>query len=401
MEEENKKARKKAKREYIDTIRGLAAFAKKRDKRVVDMMMKRHLEEEKRREEEKARKKEEERKKMERAKLYEEPEWAKIDEEEEEMVMRGGFDYLDEDDDKKKKKKKGAGEEFYCVVCNKKFKSDKQWKNHEQSKKHREKVEELRMTFEEEDKVLEDEEEGGEEGVHVGFDYEPPESDESEVVDELCEELRDETRLQEDGNDEDLEDSDRNVGSDDESSILEAMVSGHKNKKSGYKGLHVSASHNDHYHNDEQNFVGYDSKGRGRKNRAPKRWTGAEVYDEATREEKEESRQEDSEAKNQESSVEDKEDAPSHLEEVTTKSKGGRATGKNQKPKKQQVHGKGAGRKDTAAVVESKNSSKGRKQKATSQAPSNACETCGENFESRNKLFAHLGDTGHAMLKSR
>ncbi|XP_073105239.1 DNAJ protein JJJ1 homolog isoform X2 [Elaeis guineensis] len=368
MEEENKKVRKKAKREYIDTVRGLAAFVKKRDKRVIDMTAKRNLEEEKRRAEEKARKKEEERKKMERARMYEEPEWAKIDEEEEKTAMRGGFDDLEEEDDKKKKKKEGAGEELYCVVCNKKFKSDKQWKNHEQSKKHRDKVAELRMTFKEEDKVLEEEEEeaADEEGVHVGFDYEPPESEESDMVDELCEELREEIRFQEDGSDdEDLEYSDRKVGSDDEASILEAMVSGHKNRKNDSQDLHDSTSNYDHYlDNDEQNSIGYDSK-RSRKNRAPKKRTGADMYDEAKRPEMGESQQEDSEVQNQEDNIEDnKEVISSPLEEVATRSKGGRATVKNQKSKKQSVDGKGAGRKDTTA--DSKNPSKGRKQKTDS-----------------------------------
>ncbi|KAG1366774.1 DNAJ protein JJJ1 [Cocos nucifera] len=360
MEEENKKVRKKAKREYNDTVRGLVAFVKKRDKRVINMAAKRNLEEEKRRAEEKLRKKEEERKKMERARMYEEPEWAKIDEEEEEkIVMGGGFDDLEEEDDKKKKKKKGAGEELYCVVCNKKFKSDKQWKNHEQSKKHRDKVAELRMTFNEEDKVLEEEEEG----VHVGFDYEPPELEESDMVDELCEELREEIRLQEDGSDDEgLEDSDRKVGSDDEASILEAMVSGHKNRKNDSQDLHNSASDYDHYlDNDEQNLTGYDSE-RSRKNRAPKRRTEADVYDEAKRQQMGESQKEDSEVQNQEDDIEDNKEAiSSPLQEVATRSKGGRATGKNQKSKKQSVDGKGAGRKDTAA--DSKNPSKGRKQK--------------------------------------
>lgn len=355
MEEENKKARKKAKREYNDTVRGLAAFVKKRDKRVIDMMVKRNLEEEKRRSEEKARKKEEEKKKMERARMYEDPEWAKIDEEEEEkMVMRGGFDDLEEEEDRKKKKKKGVGEELYCVVCNKKFKSDKQWKNHEQSKKHRDKVAELRMTFEEEDNDSE------EEGIHVGFDYEPPESEESDMVDELCEELREEIRLPEGNDDEDL-DSDQKVGSDDEGCILEAMVSGHKNRKNGSQDLHNSTSNYDHFlDNDDQTSAEYDSK-KSRKNRASKRWTGADMYDEAKRQEMGESQQ-DSGIRNQEDSMEDKKEGPSSpLEEVATRSKAGRATGKSQKSKKQPMDGKGAGRKDTAA--DSKNPSKGRKQK--------------------------------------
>ncbi|PPD88191.1 hypothetical protein GOBAR_DD14895 [Gossypium barbadense] len=111
MEEENKKLRKKAKREYNETVRGLAEFVKKRDKRVIDMS-----------------------ERLARVKAYEEPEWAKVEEEE--------VDNWDEMDEKEREK-----EEFYCVACGKKFKSEKQWKNHEQSKKHKEKVAELRESI--------------------------------------------------------------------------------------------------------------------------------------------------------------------------------------------------------------------------------------------------------------
>ncbi|KAJ9568197.1 hypothetical protein OSB04_004163 [Centaurea solstitialis] len=123
MEEENKKIRKKARREYNETVRGLAEFVKKRDKRVIDMQEERGAE---------GRKKEIEREKAERARAYEEPEWAKVED-----------DYDEEDDDNEIEKKKKKNE-LYCVACGKKFKSDKQWKNHEQSKKHKEKVAELR-----------------------------------------------------------------------------------------------------------------------------------------------------------------------------------------------------------------------------------------------------------------
>ncbi|XP_042051692.1 uncharacterized protein LOC121797016 [Salvia splendens] len=66
-----------------------------------------------------------------------EPEWAKVEELEEE----------DESEDALEEKKN----EFYCVACSQKFRSDKQWKNHEQSKKHKEKVTQLPEAFHEED----------------------------------------------------------------------------------------------------------------------------------------------------------------------------------------------------------------------------------------------------------
>ncbi|KAL0731767.1 hypothetical protein Bca4012_027861 [Brassica carinata] len=138
MEEENKKVRKKAKREYNETVRGLAAFVKKRDKRVVDMLVKKSAEMELKKAEERERKKKMEKERLERAMNYEEPDWAKAQDEEEEEEAGG----VEEDGDGKKK-----NEQLYCIVCSKKFKSEKQWKNHEQSKKHKEKVAELRETF--------------------------------------------------------------------------------------------------------------------------------------------------------------------------------------------------------------------------------------------------------------
>ena len=57
---------------------------------------------------------------------YEEPEWAKVDEDVEEVV--------------EEEVEERENEELYCVLCKKKFKSDKQWKNHEQSKQHKERV---------------------------------------------------------------------------------------------------------------------------------------------------------------------------------------------------------------------------------------------------------------------
>ncbi|XP_057989140.1 DNAJ protein JJJ1 homolog [Hevea brasiliensis] len=151
IEEENKKLRKKAKREYNEMVRGLAEFVKKRDKRVIDMMVKKNVELEKKKEEERERKKKLEREKMERVGAYEEPKWARVNEEDVEEVV--GFE------EEGKGKKGNGGKKLYCVVCGKKFKSEKQWKNHEQSKKHKE-VAEFRESFgDDEEETIEDFEE--------------------------------------------------------------------------------------------------------------------------------------------------------------------------------------------------------------------------------------------------
>ncbi|KAJ4973731.1 hypothetical protein NE237_006905 [Protea cynaroides] len=101
MEEENKKSRKKARKEYNDMIRVLAEFVKKRDKRVIEMQMKRNQEQKKKRENESIQKKEAQQAKLVKASLYEEPEWAKIDEKE---FEKNGFD--EPEDDKKMQMKR-------------------------------------------------------------------------------------------------------------------------------------------------------------------------------------------------------------------------------------------------------------------------------------------------------
>ncbi|RVX09641.1 DNAJ protein JJJ1-like [Vitis vinifera] len=275
MEEENRKLRKKAKREYNETVRGLAKFVKRRDKRVIDMQVKKSLEEEKRKEEEKTRKWEEfERGRLERARAKVEPEWVRAVED-------------DGNDDDWEFEDAGGGrkeeEEFYCVLCRKKFKSEKQWKNHEKSKKHKEWVAEFRESVKEEDERYGD----AEAGIHGN-------GDQSEV--ELQEQFEDGLELEE----EEIEDgaqiessneeefvvgdvshsgngTNAELGSDDEMSVLEAMLSGHKNRKNGKTAVasvlepesSVTEAPVD-INNDEMDFMEYDNRKSSRRRRGKK-----------------------------------------------------------------------------------------------------------------------------------
>ncbi|KAL6643609.1 hypothetical protein ACP70R_018375 [Stipagrostis hirtigluma subsp. patula] len=399
MEEDNKKAMRKARREYNDAVRGLAAFCKKRDKRVVDMALKKKAEEEKRKADERERKKEEEKRKKERAMAYQEPEWARVEEEE---VM---FD--DEEEEEMKAKRK---EELYCVACNKKFKSDKQWKNHEQSKKHRDKIAELRMVFKEEEEALkeaEEEAEGDLNEADVGFDFKPQEeSDESEwsdAAEELAEELEEvlEVHEKEDGN-EDFENAEQEVGSYDETSVLEAMLSSRKNRKGSYvvppeEALSGGAEYDDDDRSSEVNNV----KKKGRRRRASKKEQDEGTYADNKQRGKSEVQSEEFGHDNDEIDVDDKmEGLSSSHDDGAAATKEDQEKGKNSNPKKNKKNKKGAEKK-TSVSADQKSTSKGKKQKETSKAPSNDCETCGRTFESRNKLFSHLEETGHAMLKAR
>ncbi|XP_015163134.1 dnaJ homolog subfamily C member 21-like [Solanum tuberosum] len=125
MEDVNKKLRKKAKRDYNVTVRGLAEFVKRRDKRVIEMQIKRNEELEKKNEAGRKRMEELEREKADRVRNYVEPEWLRVEE-------------LQDGEIEEEQEEKGEEKELYCVVCGKKFKSEKQWINHEQSKKHKE-----------------------------------------------------------------------------------------------------------------------------------------------------------------------------------------------------------------------------------------------------------------------
>lgn len=301
MEEENKKVRRKAKREYNETVRGLAAFAKKRDKRVIDMVVKRNEEMEKRKEEERERKKEAERVRAERVRAYKEPEWASVEE-----VVEEVEEVVEESERKN---------EFYCVACGKKFKSEKQWRNHEQSKKHKEKVAELREAFEyeermnrngkeEEEDEEEDETEGNgfvsaddgtddgadlterfgngfsvleEEGSGGGDDDEQEEGESS--GEEVFVDIDNSGNLK--GNSEKLR---MDAADDDEASMLEAMVSGHKSKKNK-KGKSNASSSEVHVgtDSDENEFMDYNKCKGTRRNKGSRRRKGRIADEEATK----------------------------------------------------------------------------------------------------------------------
>ncbi|PSR89123.1 DNAJ protein [Actinidia chinensis var. chinensis] len=398
MEEENKKVRKIARREYNETVRGLAEFVKQRDKRVIDMQVRRSEEMEKKREEERERKREMEREKMERARAYKEPEWAAVEEE-------GGE--IEEDNEVEEEKRK----ELYCVACGKKFKSEKQWKNHEQSKKHKEKVAELREAFHDEENEngeREEEEDGKEEELvnnrgGCGF------ASTDNGIEELSEQLGGCSQIPKESSDHDKAQSSEEEGfvdigddddgpkgaDDDQASILEAMVSGHKSRGNANsvhqpKAKTSSAKNRGGSDNDEMDFMVRNNTKSARRKQRGRRYDEEATTDDAT-----ETTDQMGKGNGLDSGLHE-DDAPVVNE---SSDKGDDKKENSRKVQKQAVDRKGTANKDENA--KSKNSSKGRKQKATSKTSATVCDTCGEDFESRNRLHKHLGDTGHAKLKSR
>ena len=144
MEAENKKERGKAKREYNECVRELVKWVRKRDKRVSDIERK-DREEEKRKEDERKEKLrvDDESRRRDRAEhaSREQERWA--EQERERKAVYGEIDAetaLQEKEARDKRSGGGVAMEFECVLCRKMFKSEKQWENHEKSKKHRDEV---------------------------------------------------------------------------------------------------------------------------------------------------------------------------------------------------------------------------------------------------------------------
>ncbi|KAK3194335.1 hypothetical protein Dsin_025645 [Dipteronia sinensis] len=396
MEEENKKLRKKAKREYNETVRELAEFVKKRDKRVIDMMVRKNEESERKRLEERERKKKLEREKVERASKYEEPEWARTDE----------VEPIEEESEEEIEKQRN---EFYCVACGKKFKSEKQWKNHEQSKKHKEKVAELRETFVNEEEEWEDYVELEGEVEDLGETVKEGLSMEQKEVEYGVGGLSGEEDAfldVEDENEQDVpaeghQDEDEDEDEDEEMCMLKAMMSGHKSKKVGLKQEDEVLQTAVHVENENENEIDdgepmeYDNgKSRRRKNKKEK---GRKNTKEATKGDKNGTKDRDEDADGHDNShMEEKSSSHAFVENQINGIRDDHLV-KNVKISNQPIDG--GAMKDRKAKL--KNSSKGKKTKAISKNSGNVCEKCGEEFESRTRLFKHLGDTGHSTLKSR
>jgi len=208
MDEENKKLRRGEAREFNDTVRQLIAFVRKRDKRFIA-----HSAEQAKLE--KARAAAAERKRLaakkakaEAASAYVEADWAQA--EAPEWLAREI-----EKEEEAKARKEARKQDLYCPVCKKKFKSQKQWENHEQSKQHKAAVQRLKEQMMEDEEVvkaaLEDEDSQGE-----SDDEESEGESDDEARRNLRENLRNLNLDENDENDEAEKDEETEDETDDE-----------------------------------------------------------------------------------------------------------------------------------------------------------------------------------------
>lgn len=174
MEKENKKLRELAKREFNETVRSFISFVKKRDPRVKEGAAK--FEQERKRKQQEDLQRQIDRDREANAAIrnqFQEQSWQMVDDEHLEEL----HPEPEEDDDEE-------DQLFECVICDKLFKTEKQYETHESSTKHKKLLRKLKWEMKQE-------------GISLGID---PVSSESEF------ETADE-ELDENGQDDDDEDS--------------------------------------------------------------------------------------------------------------------------------------------------------------------------------------------------
>jgi len=151
MEQENKKARQAAKKEFNVEVRQLVKFVQKRDPRVAahqKQAAKESAEKAQKEAADKERKKKEEvvnrQARKEAQRLEEEERWKEVQAQKEESRARGEVVSDDEESEEEELV------EYSCEACRKSFKSEKQYEAHAKSKKHLQAVAALRKQMEKE-----------------------------------------------------------------------------------------------------------------------------------------------------------------------------------------------------------------------------------------------------------
>lgn len=415
VEKENKKIRDRARKDRNEQIRNLVAFVRKRDKRVQAQaeIVKQQQAEKARIAEEKRKSKVRER--QQKLKDYKESEWSKFSNFENELKnieksIQAEYGDHDSSDDSDVGDSTGVNEEevvdydaLYCPACQKLFKTEKAFANHEKSKKHKENVEILKQTILEEeldDEVEDelDEEELGEEeeldDEEVGEEEELDDKELDEEVEEIEVEGEDEVEdeAKENGKVSGL-DVTANGGGDvkleDESEDSDLVLADTKSKKKKKQVKKASTLNNSTDEDEDLEDLSMLSKKQRRKLQQQQPRVPDIKADSDN-----ENEMDTKEVADDESTSEKQCDQPK------TKLKGKKA--KDARKLKKQTESSAS---NTNEIVNTKtpiiDSSK-RNKKHVEVDPStidteHTCATCTSNFGSKNKLFEHLKKTGHSI----
>eukprot|EP01125_Pyxidicula_operculata_P013114 TRINITY_DN433_c0_g1_i3.p2 TRINITY_DN433_c0_g1~~TRINITY_DN433_c0_g1_i3.p2 ORF type:complete len:397 (-),score=108.56 TRINITY_DN433_c0_g1_i3:67-1257(-) len=377
-EKENQKERAKSKREFNEIVCRLATTIRRMDPRVIKEMQ-RQSEVKKEKEQEailKKQLKEEQLKKAREEMRNLNNEWL-----DQLNLEEMGIEVSDEDKD-------NNDEEFYCPACRKLFRSDKQWKNHEKSNKHKQNVALLKssVTLDEttENELAADDKPTIEVVVEstplpkINTSNSKPEKTNSDEESNEGDELDGDG----DGDGDGDEDEENN-----EDVYLAHMLNSQKWKNNQQKKQNKVKPHekvlqeqDEHMKKIKEKFDFVERRHNG--------MTDSDDEDE-----------DDNITNKNEDTTTDGIDDPSVGDTSTTQDektpKKRRRRRKEKAPNGEDVQGK-VPAKQTTPVAGGGNSKSKKKQQIDIQEP-NKCGKCGKVFDSRSKLFLHIKSTGHAL----
>eukprot|EP00467_Chlorarachnion_reptans_P000321 CAMPEP_0114514880 /NCGR_PEP_ID=MMETSP0109-20121206/16405_1 /TAXON_ID=29199 /ORGANISM="Chlorarachnion reptans, Strain CCCM449" /LENGTH=597 /DNA_ID=CAMNT_0001694981 /DNA_START=43 /DNA_END=1836 /DNA_ORIENTATION=- len=397
MEQDNKKLRVRGRRDYHAKIRELIAWMKKKDPRWVSYRQA-ILEEQRQKEQQRKLEKEAALRRRKEARARN-----RIDEEKRaaERLKERQQRYGDIDEDQSKP---AAQEEelLHCALCNKTFKSQKQWTNHAKSKKHRALVKDAmnrKRKQEKRERVRQSEKTLGD-GLG-GVDHSDA------LLDEMVQLDLQEHSAQTDA---DNEHPSGDVAAENPSSALNS-----KEDDGAPQGADLHINFND------PKYANMSKKQRKKflKKQRAMMERQRELMGMGNEHDSKDTTNIEASVSQPEASVED----PKILEEEVSKDQeAGEELGQDQKLEKElellekeitqadEIEQKGREEESAPTKKETKKQRRRRlrrekeqKEKGSTSAQTKektkTCEKCGASFSSRSRLFAHLKATGHASLK--
>lgn len=376
MERENKKARDTARREYNETIRSYVAFLKKRDPRVKNGAAA-FEQEKKRKNQEELRKQIAKDRAANASKRgeYEAQNWQKIDDLEFQEIESHFVSGSEEEDDDEEV------QVYECVICDKVFKTEKQFQTHESSKRHQKLLAKLKWEMKQE-------------GIVLGID---PVSDESEF-DTADEDLSDDDEIDDDDDVEDGVDNGDDI--DDEIRKIEEQLkdlgeSDFEDEKTDNTKEQEETQSNEaeleepYLDNEEQEIdddIESDLESAGEaspKKKLSKKEKKKQKYNRSKVISKDESESEMDELSKLAAALEN---GSSFAEEASDDEWSTNKERKKKKAKKLATPGSSASGTPPPNY----------QPKDTPTSGSEKCAVCNTQFLSRNKLFQHVNATGHA-----
>lgn len=377
MEKDNKKIRDAVKKERNEEVRALVKFVRKRDKRV-----KAYLELLKEKDEERQRITKQKRLEAlrEREKMFEaykEESWASLSGLEEDLVQMNvhlDSEFGRDNDINESQSDEEEVQQYYCVACDKAFKTEKALVNHEKSRKHKDKVAAIKREMADSEDIDELALHNGENGVNEDYDARTESeylSKRQHSVDETCADFVSVGELN-------LMDS---------VDLSTMRIKGNNRYK--VKALHErkralsGIGEGDLERGDEEKEAANEES-----NRMEAKSDEREVEETTGNEKSEENVHEDDSTQNL-----------SNENRITTSDIDNKET-EDCKENLESQESEGD-RQTTGAVTEKRKPKEGNKKspQASKEPAANSfkCNVCQDSFPTRNKMFQHIKELGHAL----